>query len=266
MGAQSTARRSSKRSKPNRVSPAGLPVPTLPVSLLRKVYGTFWQQSHLMRNTRGASRIRHLGQKVTKPRVPRLGREMMYTVEDLTHAYIAQVSEDLGAFADHAGRKTIEMADVILLFKRQGLLPSDLVLSRSGLGAPSGKAVGKSRLSPASSSSLNLTTMSTLARKYLPKELAETVCRAAEKDEVKVENRASVHATKKGRWGQVKNEMMDDDDQLSSDPVQSSPGYRPGRRTATRRRSGGRGQSPKSKRRTSTKTLPKPRPKPRPRG
>ncbi|XP_009898348.2 centromere protein T [Dryobates pubescens] len=49
-------------------------------------------------------------------------REAFRIVEKCSKRYFKQLSNDLEAYANHAGRRTVEMADLEVLMRRQGLV------------------------------------------------------------------------------------------------------------------------------------------------
>ncbi|XP_032302924.1 centromere protein T isoform X2 [Coturnix japonica] len=55
-------------------------------------------------------------------------RDAYKIVEKCSERYFKQVSNDLEAYSQHAGRKTVEMADVELLMRRQGLVTDKMPL------------------------------------------------------------------------------------------------------------------------------------------
>uniref|UniRef100_A0A8C3KZB6 Centromere protein T n=1 Tax=Chrysolophus pictus TaxID=9089 RepID=A0A8C3KZB6_CHRPC len=55
-------------------------------------------------------------------------RDAYKIVEKCSERYFKQISSDLEAYSQHAGRKTVEMADVELLMRRQGLVTDKMPL------------------------------------------------------------------------------------------------------------------------------------------
>ncbi|NXX49036.1 CENPT protein, partial [Tricholaema leucomelas] len=49
-------------------------------------------------------------------------RDAFRIVEKCSERYFKQLSNDLEAYANHAGRRTVEMADLEVLLRRQGLV------------------------------------------------------------------------------------------------------------------------------------------------
>ncbi|KOS21899.1 Uncharacterized protein ESCO_001638 [Escovopsis weberi] len=95
----------SKKRKRNRVSRHGIEFPPLPPSFVKRVAQTALQSSGL-----------------SNTRIPR------DTLEALTQAsewFFEQLGDDLGAYASHAKRKTIEESDVITLMRRQRQIGGD---------------------------------------------------------------------------------------------------------------------------------------------
>ncbi|KFP70240.1 Centromere protein T, partial [Acanthisitta chloris] len=56
-------------------------------------------------------------------------REALKIVEKCCERYFKQLSDDLEAYANHAGRKTVEMADLEVLMRRQGLVTDKMPLN-----------------------------------------------------------------------------------------------------------------------------------------
>ncbi|KAF9933800.1 hypothetical protein FBU30_004398 [Linnemannia zychae] len=81
-----------KTKKVIRHSRRGIPIPSMPTSLQKQLIHTFSRS--------------------------RMSREAMDVVLEGSHLFFEQASNDLAAYADHAGRKTIDETDVELLMKR----------------------------------------------------------------------------------------------------------------------------------------------------
>ncbi|NWT02957.1 CENPT protein, partial [Mionectes macconnelli] len=58
-----------------------------------------------------------------------VNREAFKIVEKCSEKYFKQLSSDLEAYTIHAGRKTVEMADVEMLMRRQGLVTDKVPLN-----------------------------------------------------------------------------------------------------------------------------------------
>ncbi|NWW26334.1 CENPT protein, partial [Falcunculus frontatus] len=56
-------------------------------------------------------------------------RDAFKIVEKCTERYFRQLSDDLEAYAHHAGRKTVEMADLEVLMRRQRLVTDKMPLN-----------------------------------------------------------------------------------------------------------------------------------------
>ncbi|NXT61849.1 CENPT protein, partial [Chaetops frenatus] len=56
-------------------------------------------------------------------------RDAFKIVEKCSHRYFKQLSDDLEAYSHHAGRKTVEMADLEVLMRRQGLVTDKMPLN-----------------------------------------------------------------------------------------------------------------------------------------
>ncbi|KAB8290513.1 hypothetical protein EYC80_010942 [Monilinia laxa] len=91
-------KRTSQKKK-NKVSKHGLKYSSLPLGLVKKHALTF------ARN--GASK----GEK--------LSRDALDAVMQATDWFFEQISDDLGTYSEHAGRKTIDESDVLMLMRRQ---------------------------------------------------------------------------------------------------------------------------------------------------
>ncbi|NXM72545.1 CENPT protein, partial [Serilophus lunatus] len=57
-----------------------------------------------------------------------VAKDALKIVEKCTEKYFKQLSNDLEAYANHAGRKTVKMADLELLMRRQGLVTDKMPL------------------------------------------------------------------------------------------------------------------------------------------
>ncbi|KAF9433069.1 hypothetical protein BGZ76_009917 [Entomortierella beljakovae] len=75
-----------------RLSAAGIPVPSMPAPLQKQLINTFSRS--------------------------RVSREAMAVIMEGSHQFFEQASNDLAAYAGHAGRKTIDESDVECLMKR----------------------------------------------------------------------------------------------------------------------------------------------------
>ncbi|KAA8576041.1 hypothetical protein EYC84_006204 [Monilinia fructicola] len=93
-----TFKRTSQKKK-NKVSKHGLKYSSLPLGVVKKHALTF------ARN--GASK----GEK--------LSRDALDAVMQATDWFFEQISDDLGTYSEHAGRKTIDESDVLMLMRRQ---------------------------------------------------------------------------------------------------------------------------------------------------
>ncbi|KAL3466780.1 centromere kinetochore component CENP-T-domain-containing protein [Aspergillus heterothallicus] len=109
-------------SKQKKLSRHGIPVPNMPAGVVRKLATRF-------------ARARS-GPKA------KISKTTLAAIEQASSWYFEQASEDLAAYSKHAGRKTIDEADVTALMRRQRHLN-------------------------------NTTTVFSLAQKYLPKELLQ---------------------------------------------------------------------------------------------
>ncbi|QSZ31066.1 hypothetical protein DSL72_000627 [Monilinia vaccinii-corymbosi] len=85
--------------KNNKVSKHGLKYSSLPLGVVKK------HASNFARN--GASK----GEK--------LSRDALDAIMQATDWFFEQISEDLSTYSEHAGRKTIDKSDVLMLMKRQ---------------------------------------------------------------------------------------------------------------------------------------------------
>jgi histone H3/H4 len=79
-----------------KLSRNGTPYPSLPISVVRQMVGA-------------VSKSR--GRKV-------ISKDTLTTIMQATDLFFEQISDDLGAYSSHAGRKTIEESDVIALMRR----------------------------------------------------------------------------------------------------------------------------------------------------
>ncbi|KAF9571646.1 hypothetical protein EC968_000314 [Mortierella alpina] len=81
-----------KTKKTVRLSKAGIPVPSMPAALQKQHVHTFSRS--------------------------RVSQEAMAVIMEGSHQFLEQASNDLAAYAEHAGRKTIDESDVELLMER----------------------------------------------------------------------------------------------------------------------------------------------------
>ncbi|KAL1851849.1 hypothetical protein Plec18170_006152 [Paecilomyces lecythidis] len=108
--------------KEKKISRHGHPVPNLPAAMVKKLATRF------ARTSAGAK--------------TKLSKETLAAIEQASEWYFEQASDDLAAYAKHAGRKTIDEGDVMTLMRRQR-------------------------------HTNNATTVFSLAQKHLPKELLQ---------------------------------------------------------------------------------------------
>jgi histone H3/H4 len=92
--------RAPRKKKALKVSRHGIPYPSLPSSIVRQL-------------VTAVSRTRGSGKSA-------ISKDTLTTIMQATDLFFEQVSEDLGAYATHAGKKTIDESDVIALMKRYG--------------------------------------------------------------------------------------------------------------------------------------------------
>ncbi|NXI37410.1 CENPT protein, partial [Galbula dea] len=63
-----------------------------------------------------------------------VARDAFKIVEKCSERYFKQLSDDLEAYTNHAGRKTVELADLEVLMRRQGLvtdkMPMQVLIER----------------------------------------------------------------------------------------------------------------------------------------
>ena len=100
---QSAAAQKSKRARPTSAKQAktshhGVPYPSLPDAVVKRMASTFARSS-------GKGK-------------PKLGKDTLAAIMQATDWFLEQVSDDVGTYASHAGRKTIEESDMITLMKR----------------------------------------------------------------------------------------------------------------------------------------------------
>jgi histone H3/H4 len=89
------------KSKELKISKHGLPYPSLPSSVVKRIATTF------SRNFTGSSK---------------LSKETLLAIEQTSDWFFEQVSEDAAMYSNHAGRRTIDESDVVTLMRRQRLL------------------------------------------------------------------------------------------------------------------------------------------------
>ncbi|NXK64255.1 CENPT protein, partial [Sylvietta virens] len=88
-------------------------------------------------------RLRTSQRKPREPQIPRslikeifrhfakmsVTRDVFKIVEKCSEKYFKQLSDDLEAYTHHAGRKTVEAADLEVLMRRQGLVTDRMPLN-----------------------------------------------------------------------------------------------------------------------------------------
>lgn len=84
--------------KEKKISRHGHPVPNLPSAMVKKLATRF------ARTSAGAK--------------TKLSKETLAAIEQASEWYFEQASDDLAAYAKHAGRKTIDEGDVMTLMRR----------------------------------------------------------------------------------------------------------------------------------------------------
>ncbi len=87
-----------KESKERKVSRYGIPYPSLSVGVVKKLALTFAQS--------GGNRK------------PKIDKDTVAAIMQATDWFLEQAADDLGTYARHAGRRTIDESDVITLMKR----------------------------------------------------------------------------------------------------------------------------------------------------
>lgn len=96
--ASSTKGPRTKEPKEKKISKHGIPYPSLPVGVVKKLASTFGKAGG-----NGKSKI---------------NKDTMTAIMQATDWFFEQVGDDLGAYARHAKRKTIDESDVVTLMKR----------------------------------------------------------------------------------------------------------------------------------------------------
>lgn len=91
------------QSKQKKLSRHGIPVPNLPTGVVKKL----------------ATRFAH-SRAGTKTKI---NKATLAAIEQASSWYFEQVSQDLGAYSKHAGRKTIDESDVVTLMRRSVCWP-----------------------------------------------------------------------------------------------------------------------------------------------
>ena len=95
---KATSKAGRRASKIMKKSYCGLPHPSFPASISKRIASTF---------------ARSLS---SKPSV--LDKETLKAITDATDQYFGQLINDLGIFANHAGRKNIDESDVVAVMRR----------------------------------------------------------------------------------------------------------------------------------------------------
>ena len=122
--------------KPSRPGPAkefeiskhGLPYPSLPSSVVKRIATTF--------------SLAYSGSS-------KLSKETLLAVQQASDWFFEQVSEDVAMYADHAGRRTIEESDVMMLMRRQRLVGKGQTVFSLAQKFLSRELVGEIRMAPA---------------------------------------------------------------------------------------------------------------------
>lgn len=97
----------SKPKKELKVSRHGIPYPSLPVNVVKKLATTFARSNGTRKS--------------------QLSKETLEAIMEASDWFFEQVSDDLGAYARHAGRRMINESDMITLMKRSvNHFPQDL--------------------------------------------------------------------------------------------------------------------------------------------
>ncbi|UNI24249.1 hypothetical protein JDV02_010012 [Purpureocillium takamizusanense] len=102
------ASRAASRKPQKRISKHGIEYPSLPPSFVKRVAQTALQSSGLSN--------------------PRISADTLTALTQASEWYFEQLGDDLGAYARHAKRKTIEESDVATLMGRQRQIGSDVTL------------------------------------------------------------------------------------------------------------------------------------------
>ena len=147
------AKRKPKITKQSRY---GIDVPSLPMGVVKGIASSF---------------LRPSGRKKAK-----LNKDTVAALMQASDWFFEQVAEDLGAYSKHAGRKTIEEADVVTLMGRQRVLNAG-------------------------------TTPFSLAQKFLPRELLQELRMPPPNDEKK-----RIRRTRKIRYDVDEEDMNEDED------------------------------------------------------
>ncbi len=95
------AQRKISRNKRVKISKHGIPYPSLPAGVVKKLATKFAR-------TAGNSKAK-------------LNKETLEAVIQASDWFFEQVSDDLGVYAKHAGRKTIDESDIVTLMARYDL-------------------------------------------------------------------------------------------------------------------------------------------------
>ncbi|KAF7542554.1 hypothetical protein G7046_g10149 [Stylonectria norvegica] len=96
------------RKKQKRISRHGIEYPPLPPSFVKRVAQTAMQTSGLSN--------------------PRISADTLAALTQASEWFFEQLGDDLGAYADHAKRKTVEESDVVTIMKRQRQVGSSSTL------------------------------------------------------------------------------------------------------------------------------------------
>lgn len=108
LGQRGNKTRLPKKGKEQKVSRFGIPYPSLPVGVVKKLASTFARSGG-----NGKSKI---------------DKDTVAAIMQATDWFLEQAADDLGTYAKHSGRKTIDESDVTTLMKR---FVSWLLISRA---------------------------------------------------------------------------------------------------------------------------------------
>ena len=100
--------RNTIRKKVVKVSKHGIRYPSLPAGVVKKLATTYARSS---------------GNNKAK-----ISKDTLSAIMQASDWFFEQVSDDLGVYAKHAGRKTIDESDVVTLMKRYIILPSMMLV------------------------------------------------------------------------------------------------------------------------------------------
>ncbi|KAI9798610.1 MAG: hypothetical protein M1825_005308 [Sarcosagium campestre] len=115
----------SKQPKEVKISRHGIPYPSLPTAVVKKMALNFARSSGGGGGSGGSTTAGGGKRAVVKKNSAKISKEALAAIMQASDMFLEQVSDDVAAYAKHAGRMTIEDSDMVTLMKREFLLADD---------------------------------------------------------------------------------------------------------------------------------------------